>query len=91
MPGSVVHLFRVFGIAQIMVVLWFLCRYALSFKDAFQKTVDDLNYMASAFHTTYEAVNIVVWVFVIVILLAANVLLTRRLARTKAAKQHFNV
>ncbi len=77
----------VFGIAQIFVVLWFLCRYALSFKDAFQKTVDDLNYIASVFHTTYEAVNIVVWVFVIVILLAANVLLTRRLARTKAAKQ----
>lgn len=80
----------VFGIAQIFVVLWFLCRYALSFKDAFQKTVDDLNYMASVFHTTYEAVNIVVWVFVIVILLATNVLLTRRLARTKAAKQETN-
>lgn len=72
-----------FGIAQILVVFWFLCRYALSIKEAFQKTVDDLNYMASVFHTTYEAVNIVVWVFVIVILLAANVLLARRVACIK--------
>ncbi len=55
---------------------WMLRRYRLPFNDAFRLCVDDMQKLADKSHTTYQMANLVIFVMLFLVLLAANIGLT---------------
>ena len=57
-------------------IIWMLRRYRLPFDDAFWRCVKDLQKLADGCHTTYQIVNLVIFVLLFLVLLGANIGLT---------------
>ena len=56
--------------------IWMLRRYRLPFDDAFWRCVKDLQKLADGWHTTYQIVNLVIFVLLFLMLLGVNIGLT---------------
>ena len=67
--------FALYGIAYIYGFLKMLQHYHLPFNYAFDLCVDDLQWLARKWHTTYQMVNIIIFVVFYLILLGLNVLI----------------
>ena len=70
-----------FGGVQILVGSWLLLHYAGTMQEAFYRCVRDLRMLAQIFHTTYEAVNIFIYVFLGVAILAFDIISAKLLLR----------
>ncbi len=76
------------GLTKYSIILWVMCQctasfiigihYALPMKDAFFLCVSDLKQLAQICHTTYAVVNLVIYVFGIVVVISANISLIRK-------------
>ena len=66
--------FALYGIAYLYGFIKMLKHYHLPFDAAFELCVDDLKKIAVKWHTTYEMVNLIIFILVYLILLCMNVL-----------------
>lgn len=73
-PASITS---IFGITQIISIILLLLHYMGTMNEAFYRCVQDLKYLATLAHTSYEVVNIFIWVFVGVSLLIFNIVVGR--------------
>lgn len=76
------------GGVQILLSLIFCVHYALPMKDAFYLCVHDLMQLAKVCHTTYEIVNLVIYVLGVVFVLASDIIVTRKYIITSANKKY---
>lgn len=67
----------IYGAVQIMGAFALLCHYHGGFNHAFYQCVYDLKAMAKYFGTTYEAMNIYIYVCIIPLILATDIILWR--------------
>ena len=68
-------IFAVYGVAYVNAFIKMLHHYHLSFNDAFDLCVDDLQRLARKWHTTYQMVNLLIFILFYLILLGLNVLI----------------
>lgn len=68
----------IFAFLQIIGAMLLLCHYAGTMREAFFRCVQDLKLLAALAHTSYEVVNIFLWVLVGSSLLAFNIFVGRR-------------
>lgn len=73
----------VFALLQIIGAMLLLHHYAGTMHEAFYRCVQDLKLLAALAHTSYEAVNIFLWVFIGISLLAFNIYVGRCLLKRK--------
>ena len=66
--------FALYGIAYLYGFIKMLKHYHLPFDAAFELCVDDLKKIAVKWHTTYEMVNLIIFILLYLILLCMNVL-----------------
>ena len=66
--------FALYGIAYLYGFIIMLKHYHLPFDAAFELCVDDLKKIAVKWHTTYEMVNLIIFILLYLILLCMNVL-----------------
>ena len=67
--------FALYGIAYVYGFIKMLKHYHLPFDAAFDLCVDDLKRIAVRWHTTYEMVNLLIFILFYLVLLCLNVLL----------------
>jgi len=67
--------FALYGMAYVYAFIKMLKHYHLPFNDAFDHCVDDLERLAKKWHTTYQMVNLLVFILFYLILLGLNVLI----------------
>jgi len=67
--------FALYGIAYLYGFIKMLKHYHLPFDAAFELCVDDLKKIAVKWHTTYEMVNLIIFILLYLILLGLNVLI----------------
>ena len=65
--------FALYGAAYVYAFIKMLQHYRLPFDAAFDLCVDDLNKIAEKWHTTYEMVNLLIFVLFYLILLGLNI------------------
>lgn len=65
----------IYGIAYVYALIKMLQHYHLPFDDAFDLCVKDLQLLAKKWHTTYQIVNLLIFVLFYLILLGLNVLI----------------
>jgi hypothetical protein len=65
--------FALYGIAYLYGFIIMLKHYHLPFDAAFELCVDDLKKIAVKWHTTYEMVNLIIFIVIYLILLCMNV------------------
>lgn len=68
-------IFAVYGVAYVNAFIKMLHHYHLPFNDAFDLCVDDLQRLARKWHTTYQMVNLLIFILFYLILLGLNVLI----------------
>ena len=68
-------IFAVYGVAYVYAFIKMLHHYHLPFNDAFDLCVVDLQLLAKKWHTTYQMVNLLIFILFYLILLGANVLI----------------
>ena len=68
--------FALYGIAHVYGFIKMLKHYHLPFDDAFDLCVEDLVWLAKKWHTTYQMVNIIIFVLLYLILLGINLYLS---------------
>ena len=68
-------IFAVYGMAYVYAFIKMLQHYHLPFNDAFDLCVMDLQFLAKKWHTTYQMVNLLVFVLFYLILLGVNVMI----------------
>ncbi len=73
----------VFAFLQIIGAMLLLHHYAGTMHEAFYRCVQDLKLLAALAHTSYEAVNIFLWVFIGTSLLTFNIYVGRCLLKRK--------
>ena len=64
-----------YGLLYLMAFVLMLRHYRLPFDRAFDKCVSDLQHIASLWHCSYNAVNIIIFVILFLVLLALNIFL----------------
>ena len=64
-----------YGILYLWAFILMLRHYRLPFNRAFDKCVSDLQHIASLWHCSYYAVNIIIFVIIYLLLLGFNILL----------------
>ncbi len=67
--------FVFYGMAYVYAFIKMLKHYQLPFNDAFDLCVSDLQWLAKRWHTTYQMVNLLIFVLFYLILLGLNVLI----------------
>ena len=67
--------FAIYGMAYVYAFVRMLKHYHLPFNDAFDLCVDDLERLAKKWHTTYQMVNLLIFVLFYLILLGLHVLI----------------
>ena len=65
-----------YGIAYVYAFIKMLQHYRLPFNDSFDLCVKDLQILAKKWHTTYQIVNLLIFVLFYLILLGLNVLIS---------------
>jgi hypothetical protein len=68
-------IFAVYGVAHVYSFIKMLQHYHLPFNDAFDLCVKDLQVLAKKWHTTYQMVNLLIFVLFYLVLLGLNVLI----------------
>ena len=68
-------IFAVYGVAYVYAFIKMLHHYHLPFNDAFDLCVVDLQLLAKKWHTTYQMVNLLIFIVFYLILLGANFLI----------------
>ena len=69
-------IFAVYGMAYVYAFIKMLQHYHLPFIDAFELCVVDLQLLAKKWHTTYQMVNLLIFIFFYLILIGVNVLIS---------------
>ena len=64
-----------YGAAYVYALIKMLRHYHLPFNDAFDLCVDDLEWLAKRWHTTYQMVNLLIFILFYLILLGLNILI----------------
>ena len=64
-----------YGTAYVYAFIKMLRHYHLPFNDAFDLCVDDLEWLAKRWHTTYQMVNLLIFILFYLILLGLNILI----------------
>ena len=64
-----------YGAAYVYAFIKMLRHYHLPFNDAFDLCVDDLEWLAKRWHTTYQMVNLLIFILFYLILLGLNILI----------------
>ena len=67
--------FALYGFAYVYAFIKMLQHYRLPYDAAFDLCVDDLKRIAVKWHTTYEMVNLIIFIILYLILLCMNVLI----------------
>lgn len=67
--------FALYGMAYVNAFIKMLKHYQLPFNDAFDLCVRDLQWLAKKWHTTYQMVNLLIFVIFYLILLGINFLI----------------
>ena len=67
--------FALYGFAYVYAFVKMLQHYRLPYDAAFDLCVDDLKRIAVKWHTTYEMVNLIIFILLYLILLGLNVLI----------------
>ena len=67
--------FALYGFAYVYAFIKMLQHYRLPYDAAFDLCVDDLKRIAVKWHTTYEMVNLIIFILLYLILLGLNVLI----------------
>ena len=65
-----------YGVAYVYAFIKMLQHYHLPFDDAFDLCVDDLQWLAAKWHTTYQMVNLLIFILFYLILLGANIFIS---------------
>ena len=65
----------IYGFAYVYAFIKMLQHYHLPFDAAFDLCVDDLEQLAKKWHTTYQMVNLLIFIFFYLILLGLNILI----------------
>ena len=65
-----------YGVAYVYAFIKMLQHYHLPFDDAFDLCVDDLQWLAAKWHTTYQMVNLLIFILFYLILLGANIFMS---------------
>ena len=65
-----------YGIAYVYAFIKMLQHYHLPFNAAFDLCVDDLQGLAKKWHTTYQMVNLIIFILIYLILLCLNILVS---------------
>ena len=68
-------IFAVYGMAYVYAFIKMLQHYHLPFNDAFDLCVRDLRWLAIKWHTTYQMVNLLIFVLFYLILLGLNIII----------------
>ena len=68
-------IFAVYGMAYVYAFIKILQHYHLPFNDAFDLCVVDLQLLAKKWHTTYQMVNLLIFVLFYLILIGVNVMI----------------
>ena len=68
-------IFAVYGMAYVYAFIKMLQHYHLPFNDAFGLCVVDLQLLAKKWHTTYQMVNLLIFVLFYLILIGVNVII----------------
>ena len=68
-------IFAVYGMAYVYAFIKMLQHYHLPFDDAFDLCVVDLQQLAKKWHTTYQMVNLLIFVLFYLILIGVNVII----------------
>ena len=63
----------IYGIAYVFAFIKMLQHYHLPFNDAFDRCVSDLQKLARQWHTTYQIVNLIIFVVFFLLLLSLNI------------------
>ena len=66
----------VYGIAYVYAFIKMLQHYHLPFNAAFDLCVDDMERLAMKWHTTYQMVNLIIFILFYLILLGLNILIS---------------
>ncbi len=66
----------IYGFAYVYAFIKMLQHYHLPFNAAFDLCVDDLQRLARKWHTTYQMVNLIIFILIYLILLGWNVLIS---------------
>ena len=74
--GLFLLIFAFYGFGYIYAFIMMLRRYHLPFDYAFDLCVEDLNWVAKKWHTTYQMVNIVIFVILYLLLLGLNLFIS---------------
>ena len=67
--------FALYGFAYVYAFIKMLQHYRLPYDAAFDLCVDDLERIAAKWHTTYEMVNLIIFILLYLILMCLNVLI----------------
>ncbi len=68
-------IFAVYGMAYVYAFIKMLQHYHLPFNDAFDLRVVDLQLLAKKWHTTYQMVNLLIFILFYLILIGVNVMI----------------
>ncbi len=68
-------IFAIYGMVYVYAFVRMLKHYHLPFNDSFDLCVRDLQWLAKRWHTTYQMVNLLIFVLFYLILLGLNVLI----------------
>ena len=68
-------IFAVYGMAYVYAFIKMLQHYHLPFNDAFDLSVVDLQLLAKKWHTTYQMVNLLIFILFYLILIGVNVMI----------------
>ena len=71
-----VIILAIYGVAYVYLFIKMLHHYHLPFDDAFDLCVDDLQRLAKKWHTTYQMVNLLIFILFYLILLGANIFIS---------------
>ena len=68
--------FAFYGMAHVYAFVKMLKHYQLPFNDAFDLCVRDLQWLARKWHTTYQMVNLIIFILIYLILLCLNIFIS---------------
>ena len=74
--------FVLYFLVYVGLYIWMLHHYRLPFNAAFNRCVDDLQALAREWHCSYRFVNLIIFVFLFLMVIGLNYMLTKLMAPT---------
>ena len=74
--------FVLYFLVYVGLYIWMICHYRLPFNAAFNRCVGDLQALAREWHCSYRLVNLIIFVFLFLMVIGLNYMLTKLMAPT---------